>query len=260
MSVALIAAAALIGLLVGSFLNVVIARVPAGESIVRPRSRCPRCLTEIRSRDNIPVISWLVLRAKCRDCGLPISARYPAVELLTAVVFGLLAWAIGWHADLPAFLYLGAVGVALAAIDIDTQRLPDVLTLPSYAVGLVLLAVAAGVDGTWDAYLRAVLGMAALYAFYFVLLLVKSNGMGFGDVKLAGVLGLYLAWLGWGILAAGALLGFVLGAVLSLGLMAVGRAGRKTKIPFGPFMLTGALVAVLAGQWLVDGYTGLSGI
>jgi len=258
--IALIVAAGVLGLLVGSFLNVVIARVPAGESVVRPRSRCPGCGSEIRPRDNVPVLSWLLLRGRCRDCGRPISVRYPLVELLTAGVFALLAWAIGPHADLPAFLYLGAVGVALAAIDLDTKRLPDALTLPSYVVGGVLLAVAAVIDDAWGAYVRALVGLVALYAFYYLLMLIKSNGMGFGDVKLAGVLGLYLGWLGWGVLAAGAVLAFVLGAIVGIALMAGGRATRRSKIPFGPFMLTGALLAILWGGWLVDHYRSLTGI
>lgn len=249
-----------LGLLVGSFLNVVVHRVPAGLSVVRPRSACPGCGTEIRPRDNVPVVSWLLLRGRCRDCDAPISARYPMVEALTGVLFGVMAATFGWSADLPAFLYLAAVGVALAAIDLDTRRLPDALTLPSYVVGAVLLGVAAAVEGEWGDYGRALLAMAALYAFYFALMLLKSGGMGFGDVKLAGVLGLYLGWLGWGEVLVGTFLGFALGAVVGVALMAAGRAGRRSAIPFGPFMLAGALVAVLAGGAMVDAYTSLLGV
>ena len=245
---------AVLGLLVGSFLNVVIARVPAGESVVKPRSRCPGCGSEIRSRDNVPVVSWLLLRARCRDCGEPISARYPLVEAGTAVVFALLAWAIGPHADLPAFLYLGAVGMALAAIDLDTKRLPNALTLPSYVVGLVLLAVAALVDDAWDDYARGLAGLAILYAVYFLLMFVYPGGMGFGDVKLAGVLGLYLAWTGWGALVVGAFSAFVLGGVFSIGLLVFRGAGRKTAIPFGPWMLLGAFVGLAWGNDIWDAY------
>jgi leader peptidase (prepilin peptidase)/N-methyltransferase len=243
-----------LGLLVGSFLNVVVHRVPAGQSVVRPRSSCPGCGTEISARDNIPVLSWLLLRGRCRSCSAPISVRYPAVEALTALLFLAMALRFGWSAELPAFLYLTAVGVALAAIDIDTRRLPDALTLPSYVVGGGLLALAEAVDDTWGTLLRALLGMVVLYTFYFVLMLVRAGGMGFGDVKLAGVLGLYLGWLGWGVLAVGAFLGFALGAVVGIGLMLAGRAGRKSAIPFGPFMLVGALIAILWGPWLVDAY------
>lgn len=239
--------AGVFGLAVGSFLNVVIYRVPRGESIVRPPSHCPGCSQPVRPRDNVPVLSWLLLRARCRDCREPISARYPAVELLTAAVFVALTVRLGLTAALPAFLYLGAVGVALALIDLDTRKLPNVLTLPSYAVGLVLLGVAAASKGEVGPLLRAVEGMAALYAVYFALWFVYPKGMGFGDVKLAGVLGLYLGWLGWQVWAVGLLLGFFAGGLTGVGLLALGRAGRKTAIPFGPFMAAGAFAALLVG-------------
>jgi leader peptidase (prepilin peptidase)/N-methyltransferase len=255
----LTALVAVLGLFIGSFLNVVIYRVPRDESVVRPRSRCPGCGTQLAEYDNIPVVSWLVLRGRCRTCGEPISIRYPAVELLTAVVFGLLAWHFGWTWALPAFLYLGAIGVALAAIDIDTKRLPDVIVLPSYAVAAVLLGAAAGLDHDWHALLRVAAGGVALWAFYLLLVLVYPRGMGWGDVKLAGVLGMYLGWLGWGPLIVGGFLGFLLGGLLGAALMVAGRAGRKTKIPYGPYMLLGAFLAVFWGQRIADWYRGILG-
>ena len=245
---------ALLGLVVGSFLNVVIHRVPLGESVVKPRSRCPGCGSEISPRDNIPVISWILLKGKCRNCAEPISARYPAVEILTALVFCAMALRFGYDWVLPAFLYLGAVGVALALIDLDVKRLPDALTLPSYVVGAVLLGAASVANGEPGVMIRAGLGALALFVFYFILLVVYPAGMGFGDVKLAGVLGLYLAYLGWGSLVVGGFLGFLLGAVVGGGLMLIRRAGRKTMIPFGPFMLAGALLAIFVGQPLADAY------
>jgi leader peptidase (prepilin peptidase)/N-methyltransferase len=251
---ALVLACAFLGLLVGSFLNVVIWRVPRGESVVSPPSHCPVCDRELRWRDNIPVLSWLLLRGKCRDCHTPISRRYPLVELATAVVFAVMAARIGWDAALPAFLYLGAIGVALWMIDIDVRRLPDPIVLPSYVVGVVLLGVAAAVSGEWGDLLRALIGMAALYAFYFLLAFIYPAGMGFGDVKLAGVLGLYLAWLGWAELAVGAFLGFLLGGVVGILLMLTRRAGRKSQLPFGPYMLAGAFLAILWGGALADLY------
>lgn len=254
MTALLIGACALLGLLVGSFLNVVIARVPAGESVVSPRSRCPGCQSEISPRDNIPVLSWLILRGKCRTCSMSISYRYPMVELLTALVFGLFAWHFGWSAVLPAFLYLGAIGVALAMIDLDVRRLPNAIVLPSYLVGFVLLGVGAVVEGTPTVMIGAVLGGMALYAFYFVLVLVYPAGMGFGDVKLAGVLGLYLGFLGWGSVIIGGFLGFALGGLVGGGLMLARRAGRKSMIPFGPFMLAGAFLAVFWGEILAQAY------
>jgi leader peptidase (prepilin peptidase)/N-methyltransferase len=245
---------ALLGLAVGSFLNVVIWRVPRGESVVRPPSHCPSCGHEVRSRDNIPVVSWLLLRGRCRDCSGPISARYPLVELLTAAVWVVLTVRIGVDWALPAFLYLGAVGVALALIDIDVKRLPNAIVLPSYPVAAVLLGAAALANGEPGRLVRVLVGGVALYAFYFLLMLIQPRGMGFGDVKLAGVLGGYLAYLGWGELVLGGFLAFLLGGVAGAVLMAVRRAGRKSHIPFGPWMLLGALVAILWGGALADLY------
>jgi leader peptidase (prepilin peptidase) / N-methyltransferase len=250
--------AALVGLAIGSFLNVVIHRVPAGLSLSHPPSRCPTCETPIAARDNIPVLSWLLLRGRCRGCGAPISARYPLVELLTAVVFVLMTLRFGVTAVLPAYLYLAAIGIALAFIDLDTKRLPDRLTLPSYVVALVLLGVAAAVDGAWDALLRAVLGGLVLGLFYGVLWFVYPSGMGFGDVKFSGVLGLYLGWISWATVALGGFLGFLLGGVVGAALLLAKRATRKTGIPFGPFMIGGALLAILWGQPVVDWYTGVA--
>jgi len=250
----LVAFCALLGLAIGSFLNVVIWRVPRGESVVSPPSACPGCHAPISPRDNIPVLSWLLLRGRCRSCGEPISARYPLVELLTAVVFGLLALRFGYTWQLPAYLYLGAIGVALAFIDLDTKRLPDRLTLPSYPVALILLGAAAFLDHTWDSWLRAILGGLAVGAFYFLLWFVYPSGMGFGDVKFAGVLGIYLGWISWATVAAGVFLGFLLGGVVGAILLIAKRATRKTGIPFGPFMIVGALAMVLWGQPVIDWY------
>lgn len=251
----LVAGCAVLGLVIGSFLNVVAWRVPRGESVVSPGSRCPACGAPVRARDNVPVLGWALLRGHCRDCGSPISVRYPAVELFTAVVFALLAWRIGLAAELPAFLYLGGVGIALALIDLDIKRLPNALTLPSYAVAATLLGIAAVADSDGGSYVRALLGMLTLFGFYFLLAFIYPAGMGFGDVKLAGVLGMYLGWLGWGVLAVGGFLGFLLGGLVGGALMMANRAGRKTAIPFGPFMLMGALLAVLWGHDIAVAYT-----
>ena len=240
--------AGLFGLFIGSFLNVVIWRVPRGESVVKPRSRCPQCGHEIRGRDNIPVVSWLLLRGRCRDCKTRVSARYPIVELATGVLFGLLAWHFGLHLVLIAYLYLGAISVALALIDIDVHRLPDAITLPSYPVAAVLLTAGALAAHAPFDIARAAIGGAALFALYAVLWFVYPRGMGLGDVKLAGILGMYLGYLSWGTLAVGAFFGFALGGVLGVTLMAIGRATRKSKIPFGPFMLAGAMAAVFFGS------------
>ena len=254
MTAALTAVSAAFGLLIGSFLNVVIWRVPRGESVVRPPSHCPACGARVRGRDNVPVVSWLLLRGSCRDCGEPISRRYPLVELATGAVFAVLVLRLGWDPALPAFLYLGAIGVALWMIDLDVKRLPNAIVLPSYVVACVLLTAAAVVTGDGGSLLRAGLGMAALYGFYFCLAFAYPAGMGFGDVKLAGVLGLYLGWLGWAELVAGGFLGFLFGGVAGVLLIVARRAGRKSQLPFGPFMLAGALVAILWGGALADLY------
>lgn len=240
----------LFGLLIGSFLNVVVWRVPRGESIVHPPSACPRCGHRIRARDNVPVVSWLRLRGRCRDCGAPISRRYPLVEATTGVTFALCAWAVGVSWLLPALLYLVAIGIALALIDLDVHRLPDAIVLPSYVVAAVLLTLAAwnpGGASDWGALLRAGIGGAVLFVVYFVIVAVYPAGMGFGDVKLAGVLGLYLGWFGWGALAFGWFAAFLLGGAFAIGLLLTRRANRKSGVPFGPWMILGALVGVVAG-------------
>lgn len=246
MSAPLLVVVGLLGLAVGSFLNVVIHRVPRAESLLRPGSRCTRCGDAIRPWHNVPVLSWLALRGRCASCAAPISARYPLVELATAGLFVALAVHFGWSPQLPAYLYLAAIAVALTMIDFDVHRLPDRIVLPSYVVGAALLVPAVVVDGDWWAGLRALTAMAALGLFYFGIWFVYPGGMGFGDVKLAGLLGLYLGWLGWDSLLVGAFAGFLLGGLAGVLLMAVRRATRKTAVPFGPSMLTGAMLALFA--------------
>ncbi|MGN6521999.1 MAG: prepilin peptidase [Actinomycetes bacterium] len=255
---ALVALVAVVGLMIGSFLNGVIWRVPRGESVVTPRSHCPSCGHMVRPRDDVPVVSWLLLRGKCRDCSAPISSRYPLVELSTAVLFVIVTLRFGADWRLPAYLYLAAAAVALTMIDIDHHRLPNAIVLPSYGVLLALLLLPVVFDHDTGALLRALIGGLALFAFYVALVLVYPAGMGVGDVQLAGVLGLALGFLGWGQLAVGAFLGFLLGGVYSVGLVLARRAGRKTAIPFGPFMLSGALLAVLVGGVLSDLYLNIA--
>lgn len=248
---------AVLGLAIGSFLNVVIWRVPRGESIVRPPSACPRCGREIRPRDNVPLISWLLLRGRCRDCDEPISARYPLVETLTAVLFVLVVLRFGASVAIPAFLYLAAIAVALALIDLDSHLLPNAIVLPSYPVLAVLLTAASWIEGDWSALLRAAIGGAGLYAVYFLMVLIYPAGMGFGDVKLAGLLGAALAWVGWGSLVIGSFGAFVLGGLFSIGLVIAGKANRKSGIPFGPWMLLGCAVGIAVGEPLWRAYLGL---
>lgn len=243
----------LLGLAVGSFLNVVIYRVPRDESLVRPGSHCPHCGSAVRNRHNVPVFGWLMLRGRCADCAAPISARYPLVEAGTAALFVAVAAKFGFSWELPAYLYLAAVAVALAAIDIDLMRLPDKIVLPSYAVAPLLLLPAVIAEHSWDAALRALAAAALLFAGYFVLA-VLPKGMGFGDVKLAPLLGFYLGWLGWGSVVVGAFAGFLLGGVAGALLLAARAATGKTRIPFGPYMLAGAFLAVFAAAPIADWY------
>jgi leader peptidase (prepilin peptidase)/N-methyltransferase len=239
--------AGVLGLIIGSFLNVVAYRVPRGESVVSPPSACPRCDTPIRNRHNVPVLGWLALRGRCYDCALPISPRYPAVEAATGLLFAL----VGYHfADRPlllsAYLAFAAIAVALALIDLDVHRLPNVIVLPSYPVLGVLLALGVGADGL----LRAATGAALLFGFFFVVAVAAPGGIGFGDVKLAGVVGGMTAAVSWGAFLTGAFGGFLLGAVAGVLLMLGRQANRKTAVPFGPFMLLGAWASILGASGL----------
>ncbi|TFD51796.1 prepilin peptidase [Cryobacterium sp. Hh7] len=268
--------AGIFGLLIGSFLNVVIYRIPAGKSIVSPPSACGSCGARIRSYDNIPVLSWLLLRGKCRDCGAAFSVRYPLVELGTGVFFAIVTLWVFSRGDggslastgalsaqiivLVAFLYLAAVSVALAMIDLDTHTLPNKILLPVYPVGAVLLTAAALVAGEPGRLLSALIGAVALFGLYLALALISPGGMGLGDVKLAGVLGLYLGWLGWAPLIVGAFGAFLLGGLFGIGLLVSRKAGRRSSIPFGPWMLLAAWLGAVFGQSIAAAYLTLFGL
>ena len=243
--------AAAFGLLIGSFLNVVVHRVPRGESVVSPPSACPRCRTPIRNRHNVPVLGWLVLRGQCYDCGLPISARYPLVEAGTGALFGLAGWRF---ADQPlllaAYLTFAAVAVSLALIDLDVRRLPNAIVLPAYPALAVLLALGADPAGL----LRAAGGATLLVALYLAVAVAAPGAMGFGDVKLAGVVGGMTAYLSWGALLTAGFGAFLLGALVGVALLAGGRGGRRTAVPFGPFMLVAAWAAILGASGLGELY------
>ena len=242
------------GLIIGSFLNVVIHRVPREESIVSPRSRCPKCGTDLRSVDNIPVVSWLVLRGKCRTCAEPISPRYPLVELLTGLLFAATAARIGLAPELPAFLVWVAALVALSMIDLDTFTLPRKIIYVAAGIGAALLAVAAVINGSTRDPREAVLGAVIAFAFLFLIHMISPRGMGFGDVRLAGLLGLFMGWVELGVVAVGLFLAFMFASVVGIGLMAAGRRGRKDRLPFGPFLALGAIVAVWFGVPILDAY------
>jgi leader peptidase (prepilin peptidase)/N-methyltransferase len=263
-----------LGASIGSFLNVVIYRVPRGLSVVTPPSACPACGTRIRAFDNIPVLSWLVLRGRCRTCREPFSVRYAIIELVTALAFaglaalaapGILAApsaaaAAAEALELVALLWFAAIGIALAAIDLDVHRLPDAIVLLSYPVLAALLGGAALLSGDGQSAGRAAAGAGILFALYFLLAIISPRGMGMGDVKLSGVIGLVLGWVGWSALAVGALAAFLLGGLVGLVLIALGRARRSTGIPFGPWMLGGAWVGILLGDPIARAYLALFGL
>ena len=246
------------GLAVGSFMTVVVSRVPAGESVVRPRSRCPRCSAEISNRDNIPLISWVLLRGRCRSCGEGIPARYPLLELFTAalVVAAALAFEPPWVAVMmAAFLSLMP---AIAWIDIEHRIIPNRITYPAAITFGAYVVVAWAFDGGTDPA-RALIG-GLLYAGVLFVVAIVSRGMGMGDVKLALVIGVVLGALGLrfvAVAAAGAVLFGGLGGIVAL---ATGR-DRKSAIPFGPYMAAGALAAAFWGEriadWYLRSFTGL---
>lgn len=246
------------GLVIGSFLNVVIYRVPLGMSVNAPRSACPGCHQVIRWYDNIPVLSWLLLQGRCRDCGTEIGIRYPLVEAGTAVLWLCLGWRFGWTALLPALLFLGTAGIALALIDLDHKRLPFAITVPALPVTAGLLAID-GFANSWDPAGDALISMAVWGAFFYAIwFLTAGRGMGFGDVVLAPTLGLVLGWIGWGASVIGLFAGFAFGAVVGVTLMALGVAGRRSAIPFGPFMIAGAIFGAFVGQHLWSEYLDLT--
>ena len=244
-----------IGLCVGSFLNVVIYRVPRRESVVRPRSHCPACEAPIADRDNIPVVSWILLRGRCRSCGARISVRYPLVELGTAVLFVAAAVRLGATWQLPAFCVFFASLLAISVIDLDHYIIPNRVIYPTLAVTIPLLVVAAAADGSWDHLRNAAIGGVAGFAVLLAIHVAVPRGMGFGDVRLAGVIGMMLGWLGLRYLFLGLFLAFLLASVIGVALIAARLRSRKDAVPFGPFMALGAVLAVLWGRAILSVYT-----
>jgi leader peptidase (prepilin peptidase)/N-methyltransferase len=268
-----IAVSVLLGLAIGSFLNVVIHRLPRimerdwaaqcaelrgealpdGEpfSLARPRSRCPQCGHPIGALENIPLLSYLALRGRCRGCGAHISWRYPLVEVLTAALFGFAAWHFGaGTAALAAMLFVAAM-VALAFIDLDTQLLPDSITLPLIWVGLIANLFAVYTDLA-SAVIGAVAGYLALWSVYWLFKLTTGKeGMGYGDFKLLAAIG---AWLGWQVLPLTILLSSLVGALVGITLILLAKHGRNVPIPFGPYLATAGMVALFWGKALTRAY------
>ncbi|MCW2596116.1 MAG: putative prepilin peptidase [Jatrophihabitans sp.] len=233
-----------LGLAIGSFLNVVIYRVPREESIVFPASHCPKCDAPIKTRHNVPVLSWLVLGGRCACCHVRISARYPLVEAGTGVLFAAIALHFGLTLQLPAYLYFASIAVALAMISFDVRRLPDSIVLPSYVISVLLLMPAGAVQSDLWAGERGLIGMVGLLTLYFALALAYPNGLSFGDVKLAGLLGLYLGWLSWGALLVGVFGSFVIAGIGGAAAIATKRGARNMAVPVGPCLIAAALISV----------------
>jgi leader peptidase (prepilin peptidase)/N-methyltransferase len=242
------AVAGVFGLLIGSFLNVVIHRLPRKESLVTPRSRCPQCGKQLGNLENIPIVSWLVLRGKCKNCGAPISPRYPLVEALTALL--MVAVVLQEEADRSVWLPLVFVLllVPITFIDFDHRIIPNVLT----GLGAVLaLAILALTDS--DSLVEHLIAGAAAGGFLLLAALAYPAGMGMGDVKLAGVMGLFLGKAVGPAMLIGLLSGTLVGAAIIA--KKGSKEGRKTAVPFGPFLAFGSAVAIFAGDAIVDWYT-----
>ena len=278
---ALILVCVLFGLLVGSFLNVVIHRIPKmmeatwrqearelleqpapkGEetppifNLVTPGSHCPHCNHRIRWYENVPVVSWALLKGRCSGCKAAISKRYPIIELLTALVAGLCAWRFGYDPWLIFMLYGSFTLLALAVIDLDTTLLPDDLTYPLLWAGLLAAVLGISPVGLSDAVIGAMAGYLALWSLYWVFkLLTGKEGMGYGDFKLLAALG---AWLGWQYLPVVVLLSSVVGLVFAVSMMASGSVKRDQGIPFGPYLAIAGWIALLWGEAIVSSYLGL---
>jgi leader peptidase (prepilin peptidase) / N-methyltransferase len=260
---------------VGSFLNVVIHRLPAGESLVYPGSHCPRCGAPIRPRDNVPVLGWALLGGRCRDCREPIAARYPLVELANALLWAALALRFGHGFAFLAFAVFCSALLAITMIDVDHWIIPDAITLPGAVAGLAasfvlpprgsLLADALhhhlhlgrlpgflASPGFWDSLIALLIGGG----FFYLVAVVSRGGMGGGDIKLTAMMG---AFLGLRDLGVAVFIGLLAGSAVGVGLMLAGRKGRKDAIPFGPFLALGGVCAVFWGRPLVDWYLNLRG-
>ena len=240
-------AAALGGLLVGSFINVVAHRLPRGESLLRPRSRCPECGTQLRAIDNVPVISWLALRGRCHHCGASISARYPIVELVTGALYIAVVVSQDDAVRIVLGLLLVTALVPITLIDLELRIIPNVITGPAALAAVVAIAAL-----DTDFLPEALIAGAAGGGFFLVAAILYPRGMGMGDVKLAGMLGLYLGRA----VAPAIFIALIAGVVVGAAVIARkgAKEGRKTAVPFGPFLALGGVIAFFAGADLVDAY------
>jgi leader peptidase (prepilin peptidase) / N-methyltransferase len=248
----LIVGCTLLGLAVGSFLNVVIYRVPRHESIVSPRSRCPICAAPIKEYDNIPVVSWLILRGRCRSCRAPISPRYLVVELIGGALFGGLAARMGYAWSLPAYLVFVSSLLALSCIDLELLVLPKKIIYPTLILVTSLLVIASAALNDWDRLRDGAICGAAWFIVFFLMNFASPRILGFGDVRLAPLLGLALGWLGWRYVVLGFFAANLMGAVIGISLIAAKRLAREQPVPYGVFLSAGAALALFAGPEILS--------
>lgn len=277
----LIALGSVLGMIFGSFGSVIAYRIPArmqreghrqgeqskpgdagdavaDESILTGRSRCPNCGRVISPIENIPVVSYILQRGRCKGCGVRIPLRYPLIELTTGVLFALAAWKFGLSIEAFLFAALFWVLVVLTQIDLEYRLLPNRIVYPAFVVGWVGLIIAAVVAGSTDRLVDAAVGALIFGGFFFVVAFIYPAGMGGGDVKLGFVLGTFLGYLdGIGVVLVGMFLAFLIGSLVGVGVMLFTSRGRKAMVPFGPFLALGAVLAVFIGRSIADWYTDL---
>lgn len=234
----------ILGLCIGSFLNVVAYRVPKKLPIIHDRSKCPSCDHALGVRDLIPLFSWLALRGKCRYCKAPIHWRYPLVELITGIAFVTICYHFDFGWETPAFLVFVCALIAISSVDFELYIIPNRIVYPAGFICLALLTLAAWGTGNWHSLKTALLSAVGCWLFMLVVHLISPKGMGFGDVRLSALIGLLLGWISPARAIAALIYGFGLGAIVGIVLMLLSRASRKTAIPFGPFLAMGAYLAI----------------
>jgi leader peptidase (prepilin peptidase)/N-methyltransferase len=245
MSTLYVAGVVILGLVAGSFVNVLAYRNPLGRSVAEPKSACPRCGHPIRPRDNVPIVSWLLLRGRCRDCREPISIQYPVVESTTGLLFGLMGAVIGLNFVLPAFLWFVGVTMAILLVDIHHQRIPNSILIPGGVVGLVLLGVGSVLESQASSFVRGLAGGLVGFGLFLLLALVTRGGFGMGDVKLAALVSIFTAYVSWVIFTAAILGSFLIGGSVALALLLRGSKGRKDRVAFGPFLIVSGWLVIL---------------